>query len=45
MDRLSNMVQFAPCMKEISVDIYTQVFINHVFRHHGLLEAIISDGE
>ena len=42
-DRLSKMVHFAPCTKEISVEKYAQLFIHHVFKHHGLLEVIISD--
>ena len=41
-DRLSKMVHFAPCTKEISVEKYAQLFIDHVFKHHGLLEVIIS---
>ena len=42
-DRLSKMVHFAPCTKEISAEKYAQLFIDHVFKHHGLLEVIISD--
>ena len=42
-DRLSKMVHFAPCTKEISAEKDAQLFINHVFKHHGLLEVIISD--
>ena len=43
MDRLSKMVHFAPCTKGISPKKYAKFFINHVFKHHGLLEVIISD--
>ena len=43
MDRLSKMVHFAPCTKEISAEKYAQLFIDHVFKHHGLPEVIISD--
>ena len=42
-DRLSKMVHFAPCTKEISAEKYAQLFIDHVFKHHGLPEVIISD--
>ena len=42
-DRLSKMVHFALCTKGISVEKYAQLFIDHVFKHHGLLEVIISD--
>ena len=41
-DRLSKMVYFAPCTKEISAEKYAHLFIDHVFKHHGLLEVIIS---
>ena len=42
-DRLSKMVHFAPCTKEISAEKYAQLFTDHVFKHHGLPEVIISD--
>ena len=42
-DRLSKMVHFPPCTKKISVEKYTQLFIDHMFKHHGLPEVIISD--
>ena len=42
-DRLSKMVHFATCTKEISAEKYAQLFIDHVFKHHGLPEVIISD--
>ena len=42
-DRLSKMVHFALCTKEISAEKYAQLFIDHVFKHHGLPEVIISD--
>ena len=42
-DRLSKMVHFAPCTKEISAEKYAQLFIDHVFKHHGMPEVIISD--
>ena len=37
------MVHFASCTKEISAKEYTQIFIDHVSKHHGLPEVIISD--
>ena len=43
MDRLSKMVHFAPCTKEISAEKYALLFIDHVFKHHGLTEVIISN--
>ena len=42
-DRMSKMVHFAPCTKEISVPEYAQLFVDHVFRLHGLPEVIILD--
>ena len=36
------MVHFAPCTKEISAEKYARLFIDHVFKHHGLPEVIIS---
>ncbi len=37
------MVHFAPCTKEITAEGYAQLFIDTVFRHHGMPEIIISD--
>ena len=42
-DCLSKMVHFALCTKEILAEKYPQLFIDHVFKHHGLPEVIISD--
>ena len=42
-DRLSKMVHFTLCTREISAEKCTQLFINHVFKHRGLPEVIISD--
>ena len=42
-DRLTKMVHFAPCTKEISADQYAQLFVDNVFRLHGTPEVIISD--
>ena len=33
-DRLTKMVHFAPCTKEISADQYTRLVINNVFQVH-----------
>ena len=42
-DRLTKMVHFVPCTKEITVEKYARLFIDHVFKLHGLPEVIISD--
>ena len=42
-DRLSKMVHFALCPKEISAEKYAQLFINHVLKQRGQPEVIISD--
>ena len=42
-DRLSKMVHFALCIKEIPAEKYAQLLIDHVFKHHGLPEVTISD--
>ena len=42
-DRLTKMVHFAPCTKEITAPKYAQLFVDTVFHHHGLPAVIISD--
>lgn len=42
-DRLTKFVHFAPCKKTITAKEYAQLFIQHIFRHHGLPKVIISD--
>ena len=42
-DKLSKMVHFAPTMKTVDAQEYTRSFFSHVFHHHGLPKAIISD--
>ena len=42
-DRLTKFVHFAPCKKTITAKEYAQLFLQHVFRHHGLPKVIISD--
>ena len=42
-DRLTKRVHFAPCTKEVTASDYARIFVDTVFRHHGLPEVIISD--
>ena len=42
-DRLIKMVHFFPCTKEITATKYAHLFVNQVFRLHGMPEVIISD--
>ena len=42
-DRLTKRVHFAPCTKEVTASDYAKIFVDTVFRHHGLPEVIISD--
>ena len=42
-DRLTKMVHFFPCTKEITATEYAHLFVNQVFRLHGMLEVIILD--
>ena len=42
-DRLTKMVHFAPCTKEVTAPEYARIFMKTVFRHHGLPKVIISD--
>ena len=42
-DRMTKMVHFAPWTKEVTALEYTRIFVNTVFRLHGLPEVIISD--
>ena len=42
-DRLTKMVHFFPCTKEITAAQYARLFVNQVFRLHGMPEVIISD--
>ena len=42
-DRLTKMVHFFPCTKEITATEYARLFVNQVFRLHGMPEVIISD--
>ena len=40
-DRLTKMVHFFPCIKEITATEYARLFVNQVFKLHGMLEVII----
>jgi hypothetical protein len=42
-DRLTKRVHFAPCTKEVTASDYARIFVETVFRHHGLPDVIISD--
>ena len=42
-DRLTKLVHFAPCTKEITAPDYTQLFVDYVFRLHGFTDVIVSD--
>ena len=37
------MVQFAPCRKEVTAEEYARLFVDTVFRYHGMPEVIISN--
>ena len=42
-DRLTKRVHFASCTKEVTASDYAKIFVDTIFRHHGLPEVIISD--
>ena len=42
-DCLTKRMHFAPCTKEVTAPGYAKIFVDTVFRHHGLPEIIISD--
>ena len=42
-DKLTKMVHLARCKKEVTAMEYAQIFIDNVFRLHGLPKVIISD--
>ena len=42
-DHLTKMVHFFPCTKEITAAKYPRLFVNQVFRLHGMPKVIISD--
>ncbi|GMF49601.1 unnamed protein product [Phytophthora fragariaefolia] len=42
-DRFSKMVHLAPVAAEVTADESAELFLDLVFRHHGLPESIVSD--
>jgi hypothetical protein len=42
-DRLSKMVRLAPCRDDTSAEQFADLFVEHVFRSHGLPATIVSD--
>ena len=42
-DRLTKMVHFIPCTKEVTAQEYANIFVDHIFKLHGLPEVLISD--
>ena len=42
-DRMTKMVHFAPCTKKVTASAYAQLFVDHVFKLHGLPEVIMSN--
>ncbi|KAE8950568.1 hypothetical protein PR001_g34105 [Phytophthora rubi] len=42
-DRFSKMVHLAPVAAEVTADDSDELFLDLVFRHHGLPESIVSD--
>ena len=42
-DRLTKMVHFCPCAKEITANQYAQLFVDNIFRLHGMPSVILSN--
>ena len=42
-DRPTQIVHFIPCWKDVTAQHYARLFIDHVFKLHGLPEVIISE--
>ena len=42
-DRLTKVIHFALCTKEITAQGYAKLLLEVVFRHHGLPSVIVSD--
>ena len=42
-DKLTKMVHLIGCKNEVTAMEYAQIFVDYVFRLHGLPEVIISD--
>ena len=43
-DRLTKMVHFFPCTKEITAAEYAHLFVNQVFRLHGIRDVPCTNG-
>ena len=42
-DRLSKMVHLAPCTKKVTAERAAELFEDHVWKHHGIPQSIVSD--
>jgi hypothetical protein len=42
-DRLTKMVHFVPCKEKLSVKGFAELYVDNIFRYHGLSEEFISD--
>ena len=42
-DRLTKLAHFAPCNETISAEQFANLFIDLVFKHHGLPDIVVSD--
>jgi hypothetical protein len=45
MDRLTKLAHFIPVAMTYRVKQYAELYISHIFRHHGIPKTIISDRE
>ena len=43
MDKLTKMLRLAACPQQLSAEKAASLFIEHVFRHHGIPERLLSD--
>ena len=41
--RLSKMVYFAPCWNDMGAEEFAQVFVEEIFRLHGIPKFLVSD--
>jgi hypothetical protein len=42
-DRLTKMVHFVPCKEKLSAKGFAELYVDNVFRYHGLSKEFISD--
>ena len=42
-DRLTKMTHMVPCTKEVTASQYARLFVDNVFRLHGMPQVLISD--